>query len=270
MEILLQYKTRLKEELKIRGYSARTMRTYIYWLEKYLDFSVIHNSLDPGRRLTVFLDSFDQKQPSRIHAYYAVKAFYELVLNKVCPLKLDRVRKVKKLPSILSKAEIILILKKIKNPKHRLMIAMLYGSGLRVSELVRLRVTDIDLTHLRIIVRGGKGKKDRISVISSTLMPGIRELIYQRNPLECLFISQNKKPYSVRTIQTIFDRALLSSALEKNASCHTLRHSFATHLLEAGIDIKSIKQLLGHSRVETTMIYIHVADMMNAAIASPL
>lgn len=270
MEILLQYKKRLGEELKIRGYSVRTVQTYMYWLEKYLEFSIMYNKLEPERRLTVFLDNFDQKQPSRMHAYYAVKAFYELVLNKDCPLKLDKLKKAKKLPYILSKAEIVLILNKIKNPKHRLMIAMLYGSGLRVSELVKLRVTDIDLMHLRVIIRGGKGKKDRISVISQTLVPGLKELITQRSPLESLFMSQNKKSYSIRTVQTVFDRALLSSNLEKNASCHTLRHSFATHLLEAGINIKSIKQLLGHSRVETTMVYIHVADMMNATISSPL
>jgi len=150
------------------------------------------------------------------------------------------------------------------------MIGLIYAAGLRVSEVVKLKIKDLDFDSLRIYIRQGKGKKDRITLLSEKLVEPLNRTIIGRKAGEYVFLTLHNRKYTIRTVQTIFNNALKRSNVQKHASCHTLRHSFATHLLEHGANIKSIKDLLGHRSVKTTMIYVHVAEKLTSRIKSPL
>ncbi|WP_319475468.1 tyrosine-type recombinase/integrase [Marispirochaeta aestuarii] len=158
----------------------------------------------------------------------------------------------------------------IPNPKHRAMIAMMYGSGLRVSEVVSLKVGDINLSRNRIHVCQSKNLKDRITVLSSLLTDYLKLITENRQPKEFLFLTQSGKKYSSRTLQTIFKRALSVSGVPFAATCHTLRHSFATSLLENGVDIRVIQAQLGHSNIKTTMLYTQITSVIEDSLHFPL
>jgi site-specific recombinase XerD len=193
-----------------------------------------------------------------------------LILERPCPYVLDRVRSRKRLPTVFTHEEVTAILDCITNHKHWLMVALLYASGLRVSEVVALQVRDLDCAHGKIFLRSAKGKKDRYSLLSDKLEPYLAYLAKGRPPTEALFKPRTGERYDTRSVQMIFSKALKASGVNKVAGCHCLRHSFATHLLEQGVDIKSIRNLLGHSNLRTTLVYLHVADTLNARIQSPL
>jgi integrase/recombinase XerD len=169
----------------------------------------------------------------------------------------------------LKKSEIDLIFEHITNLNHRTMMAMLYGSGLRVGEVVNLKIGHIDFESGLVAVRGGKGNKDRFTLLSPRLVTPLKQIMGNRSPAEYLFKTIRGHKYSVRTIQIVFTRALEKSGLTGKATCHTLRHSFATHLLENGVDIRSIGALMGHRSVKTTMTYLHVAQSRLSRIVSP-
>ena len=150
------------------------------------------------------------------------------------------------------------------------MISFLYGSGLRVSEVTNLRIKDLDLINQNLKIYNSKQNKDRISLVSSKSLTGLKELIHNRNANDFIFVTKMNKKYSIRTVQKIFSDALVKSGLQKKSTCHTLRHCFATHLVESGVDIKTVKELLGHSSIKTTMIYINLADPISRKVKSPL
>lgn len=256
-------------EMKLRDYSRKTVKSYSSYLYKFLSFAENHPDTEPADRIFLFLKNFDSSEVS-YQAYASIKLFYKLVLKKDCPYILRGVRKKKRLPVVFSHIDILKMLNSVQNRKHRLMLSFLYGSGLRVSEVVKIRIQDLDFHHKKLIVRQGKGKKDRITILSEKLIPQINELIIGKKGSDFLFISRMNKPYSVRTVQTIFTKALHNADIPINTGCHSLRHSFATHLMESGINVKSIKMLLGHKSIKTTMKYVHVADMLNQDITSPL
>ncbi|MBN1524613.1 MAG: tyrosine-type recombinase/integrase [Spirochaetales bacterium] len=187
-----------------------------------------------------------------------------------CPYILDKVKRNKRLPAVLNRDEIIKILDQIKNNKHYCMIGLMYAGGLRVSEVVKLRIQDLLPEQLQLYVRRSKGHKDRISLLSDKLLSGLDHIIKNRAGKELLFLTQQNKKYTVRTIQAIFEKAMKKSGIQKKATCHTLRHSFATHLIESGTNVKAVKNLLGHKSVKTTMVYIHLADTFTKDIVSPL
>lgn len=177
----------------------------------------------------------------------------------------------KKLPTVLSRPEILKMIAATNNLKHKLIIELLYGSGLRISELVNLRINDIDFYRRLITVKSGKGKKDRITIISPAVLSRINQYITEYRPLEFIFESfQPGVKLNVRSIQKIIQLASKKAKISKNISAHTLRHSFATHLLESGTDIRYIQSLLGHARLETTQAYTKVANKMLKNIKSPL
>ncbi len=182
-----------------------------------------------------------------------------------------------KLPRILSRDEILQIVRTIQNPKHRLMIDLLYAAGLRVSEVVNLRVQDVNLDELTLFVRAPrparesiKSNKDRITIFSESLRDALRRLMDGKQAGDWLFPSRRGGRLSTRTVQQVFARAVKESDVQKEVSCHDLRHSFATHLLESGVDIRYIQELLGHARLETTRIYTRVANPARCRIKSPL
>jgi integrase/recombinase XerD len=262
------YLESFQRELKNRNYALNTKRMYVKSLEKFLEFAK-GTDFPPEERISKFLEGLQSVEGRRI-SWNSIKLFYEIVLKKECPYQLDKMRHRRRLPSFLYKDDVLSVLEQIKNPKHKLMISMLFGSGLRVGELVKIRIRDVDFDSLTVRIVNAKQNKDRITVFSEGLVEGLKSLVKGRDPKAHLFQTQNNEMYTKRTVQTVFRRAFDSSGIQKKASCHTLRHSFATALLTNGIDIRSIKDLLGHKSIKTTMIYLHVTERSSKKIKSPL
>ncbi|MBN2444892.1 MAG: tyrosine-type recombinase/integrase [Spirochaetales bacterium] len=256
-------------ELKNHNYARNTIKAYGKHVRNFIEYSE-KNPWEPEMRIRMFLDSFSDSFEQKRIAFNAIKLFYKMVIKKKCPYSIDKAKRRKRLPGILNKEEILTLLSKIKNKKHYLMIALLYASGLRVSELVSLKVKDVDVSALTIHIRNSKHHKDRITVFSEKLRNNLAELIKNKMPEEYLFLSMYEKKYAVRTVQQIIETAHLKTHINKRVTCHTLRHSFATHLKESGVDLKSIQSLLGHKSIKTTTVYIHLADMVAKIIKSPL
>jgi integrase/recombinase XerD len=177
----------------------------------------------------------------------------------------------KRLPSVLSPEEVQRLLAAVKNRKHRLVLMVLYATGLRISEAVHLKVEDIDSARMVIRVRQGKGRKDRLAMLSPVLLEELRRYWRWDRPALWLFPGEDPAtPLSISAVQRVCQRARRTAGIQKQASPHTLRHSFATHLLEAGTDLRLIQTVLGHRSVSTTQRYTHVAAARIGATTSPL
>lgn len=175
------------------------------------------------------------------------------------------------LPVVLSKEEVKRLLSCTDNLKHRELLGMLYGSGLRMNESRMLKLTDIDSHRMQVHVRQGKGRKDRYVVLSRLLLKGLRQHYRENKPRVYLFEGQTPgKPMGERSIQWIIDEAVQKAGIQKAATCHTLRHSFGTHLLENGADLFSVKEQLGHARIDSTLEYLHIAQVTPKRVESPL
>ncbi|MFD0671649.1 tyrosine-type recombinase/integrase [Cohnella sp. GCM10027633] len=200
----------------------------------------------------------------------------KLFLNQVCGLTEGRFayvrpKKKRKLPNVLSMKDVKRLLDGVRNVKHRTILLLTYSSGLRVSEVVRLKFGDLDADRRTLLVRQGKGRKDRITVLSEHAFAAVQTYILSYKPDKWLFPGQRpNSPISERSVQKMFEKALFDAEIKKDVSLHCLRHSFATHLLEGGIDIRYIQELLGHRNVQTTEIYTHVATRNIKNIKSPL
>jgi integrase/recombinase XerD len=236
---------------------------------KALEYSK-ENRGNPAQRIPLFLDTCSNSFEQKRIAYNAIKLFYRLVVKKECPYILDKAKRRKRLPVVLNRNEVLSILSVIKNKKHYLMIALMYAGGLRVSEIVSLKVKDIDISSLSIHIRDSKHHRDRLTIFSSILLNDMKHLIENREPDEYLFLTMSKKKYEIRTLQQILINNLKKTTINKRVTCHTLRHSFATHLMENGTNLKSIQELLGHKSIKTTTVYLHLADPVRKRIKSPL
>jgi site-specific recombinase XerD len=204
-------------------------------------------------------------------AINAVKFYFEKVLGQQRKYyQIDRPFQDKKLPSVLSIEEVKSIIESIDNLKHKCIIQLIYSAGLRISELINLKIRDIDKDRKQIFIRGGKGKKDRQTVLSDKILPELRIYYKKYQPKEYLFEGQLGGAYSERSIQLILQEAMRKANIKKQATIHTLRHSFATHLLEAGTDLRYIQSLLGHSSSKTTEVYTHITTKGFNQIKSPL
>ncbi|HBR10298.1 TPA: integrase [Candidatus Acetothermia bacterium] len=226
---------------------------------------------DIERYLLYLLDEKHVSHSYVNQAVSAIKYFYSKVLKQ--PMKiagLPRPKKAKRLPVVLSEQEILKILAQIRSLKHQAIIMLIYSAGLRVSEVVRLKVGDIDGDRKMLRVKGGKGAKDRYTLLSEIALETLRSYYQVSRPREWLFEGQKKGHYSRRSVEKIIEHAIKKAGIQKKASVHTLRHSFATHLLEHGTDIRYIQELLGHSNIKTTQIYTHVAKQQTEEIVSPL
>jgi site-specific recombinase XerD len=203
----------------------------------------------------------------------SLKFYYEKLLQRsffVPNCGIARPKKDKRLPVVLSKEEIVRMINSLDNIKHKLILQILYGSGLRVSEAVGLKINDIDFVRHLIQIKEGKGRKDRVSIVSETTLKNIEKYLNEYQPLKYLFESiETGSRMNIRSIQNIVYSSVLKAGIKKNVSAHSLRHSFATHLLESGTDIRYIQELLGHARLETTQIYTHVACSNFEKIKSP-
>ncbi|HEQ72218.1 MAG TPA: hypothetical protein ENN69_07000 [Spirochaetia bacterium] len=262
-----------RRELVIRKYSQKTIRNYMYIVRNFL----LTTKKDPRTIRPEYLKNYvyrkcDQSYSSNTIALIinGLKAFFRLSTKTNVADDLHHPKRSKSLPYILENSEIHHICSSITNRKHRCMIALMYSSGLRVSEVVHVKVQDIDFTNLRLIVRKGKGNKHRVTIFSPKLLDAFCAFSNGKEPDEYLFTTRSNKPYSPRTLQAILEKGLIRSHIPKHASCHILRHSFATHLLEDGVNIVAIQKLLGHANVKTTMIYTKLARHALKDIKSPL
>lgn len=207
-----------------------------------------------------------------IVCYSALKFFFVKTLGREWdPDILPRIKRRTKLPNILSKEELVRLFDATNNLKHRAALMTAYGSGLRVGELAQLKISDIDSKNMQVFIRQGKGQKDRFSLLSAANLTVLREYYRHYRPKSWLFPGQDPaKPIARYTLQMIFRDAKRKIGLEKNVSIHSLRHSFATHLLEDGVDVSYIQKLLGHKRVSTTCKYLHLTRLSLLNIKSPL
>ena len=198
-----------------------------------------------------------------------IKKYLEFRGNDIVVGEIIRPKKLKSLPEILSTGEVKHILESTANLKHRALLSLLYSAGLRIGEALKLTPTDIDSQRMLIYVRGGKGKKDRYTLLSQNILELLRTYYVAYSPKEFLFEGQYGGPYTAASARQVFKRSKQKAGITKKVVLHSLRHSFATHLLESGTDIRYIQQLLGHSNPKTTMIYTHVSQHSLQKIKNP-
>ncbi len=268
-----QYLEQIKNELRLRNYSSKTIKSYLRCLEDYFNFKKVNlDRIDENNIKTFLLKKQDKNYaPQTINLYLnAIKFFYREVLKDYCKINIKFAKRTKRLPIVLSRQEIEAIINSIKNLKHKLIIALAYGSGLRVSEVINLKVKDISLEELTIHLKNAKGKKDRLTIFPESIKNDLQILIAEKSPDDIVFISERGGKLSERTLQKIFENRLKNAKIKKDATFHSLRHSFATHLLENGVDIRYVQELLGHQNIRTTQIYTQVTNPNIKKIKSPL
>jgi site-specific recombinase XerD len=201
----------------------------------------------------------------------AIKFYYEKVLGGVRKFYfIERPQKERRLPVVLSEAEVSQLFEVTENLKHKCLLMLIYSAGLRVSEALALKIGDIDSQRMQIQVRNAKGGKDRHSLLSASLLPILREYFQLYHPKDYLFEGEQGGPYAGRSAQSVLRQAVSKAKIRKKVTLHTLRHSFATHLLENGTDLRYIQTLLGHNSSKTTEIYTHVSTKALGEIKSPL
>jgi len=258
---------KLAQELRIRNFSKKTIKAYLYYNKELLRFASYKSPKEiTSQDLKNYLDFLFSggKSSSTVNlAINALKFYYGGIMKRkffVSDFAIKRPKKDKNLPTVLAREEIAKIISSTNNLKHKVAIQVLYSAGLRVSELADLKINDIDFNRKAVIIKGGKGKKDRITIISKVALDNISKYLEEYKPLIYLFESyQAGEKITVRTIQKIVAEAGRRAGITKNISAHSLRHSFATHLLEQGVNLRYIQELLGHARLETTQIYTKVA-----------
>lgn len=260
-------------ELKIRSYSPKTIKSYTNGLSKYFSYKRKNvNNLDTNNIKDFLLHCKDNNISAKTRNQYlnAIKFYYHNVVNVRDKIDVKSAKRTKSLPVILNRSEIKSLIDVSNNEKHKLMLAIAYGAGLRVSETVNLRVKDINLENLTLHIKHAKGDKDRITIFPDSIKDKLKKIINSKEISEYVFSSERGGKLTTRTAQKIFSNALKKTGIKKNASFHSLRHSFATHLLENGTDIRYVQELLGHANIRTTQRYTQVTNPQLRNIKSPL
>ncbi|MGH1487277.1 MAG: integron integrase [Cellvibrionaceae bacterium] len=306
----------IRREIRLRGYSIRTEKTYLYWIRWYIHFTKKQHPKNLGpKEVTGFLSYLANERFVAINtqktALNALAFLYNQILKQpLGELGFQLATKQRQIPVVLTRQEISSIINQL-NPPHKLIVELMYGSGLRVSECLRLRVQDFDFDRRSIVVRNSKGNKDRVTLLSAQSIPALQEQIREAKRVQK---QDNKKgigpslPYALgkkypnaycnplwmfvfpsivlchhpvtnilcrhhlheSIIRKALKKVVSHSSINKRVNCHIFRHSFATHLLESGTDIRTVQELLGHSDVKTTQIYTHVLGQHFAGTTSPL
>lgn len=262
--------------LKGKCYSASTIKTYTSFIADFFDYlketplSTLTNRDVEKFIETVFVPRNYSISTHRqfVSAIKLFKAFYPEC--KIEELQLKRPKKSRILPTVLSKEEVIDLLRYTKNLKHRAILAMIYSAGLRISELLGLELKHIDVNRRQILIKNSKGRKDRIVILAESILPLMNNYLISYRPENYFVEGKPFQKYSAESIRAFLHRASKLAKITKNVTPHTLRHSYATHLLENGIDLRYIQELLGHAKPETTMIYTHVTKKDLLKIESPL
>ncbi len=263
-------------DLQLCGAKPRTQATYLREAEnlaKYFNRSPAELGEDELKEYLLYLMKERHLSEGTFRFYVAgLKFLYRITLKREWPVeKIKHPRAKSKLPIVLDLSEVESIFAVTRNLKHRAMLMITYSSGLRVSETARLKLTDIDSKRMTVRISQGKGGKDRYSILSQTTLEHLRQYWKKYRPKEWLFEGQKKDDHiTLSTIQSIFRAAKKRAHITKPASIHTLRHSFATHLIEAGTSLHHVQLLLGHRSPTTTTVYLHVSRLNLSQVSSPL
>jgi site-specific recombinase XerD len=266
----------MKMDLELKNYSTRTITCYLTCMVNF----VRHHGRSPVdlgeeeiRKYLHYLITEKKASQSFINqAYSAIKFFNEVTLGRPWnAIRIPRSKIRKKLPLVLSMQEVRSLLCSVDNLKHQAILTTIYSGGLRLGEVTHLRVSDIDGKRMTILVQQGKGNKDRYTVLGQRNLELLRLYYKTYRPGEWLFPSRDPaQPLSGSSVQRVFKKALHKAGIRKKASVHTLRHSFATHLLESGTDLYHIQRLLGHTTAKTTSVYLHITGRDLAKVKSPI
>jgi site-specific recombinase XerD len=267
---------RMEKELKLRGYSPRTLKAYLYAVHNFVKY---HKR--PAEKMGIpearayVLHLIEEKKlgkSSVIQAVCALRFFYCKVLRRSFSLDdLPYQKRKRHLPQTLSEKEVSALLQAEANLKHRAILMTLYSGGLRLQEAIQLRPADIDSAGMRIRIRAGKGGKERFVMLSFALLDTLREYFREYRPEQWLFYGHTKdEPIHPRSVQRFIKQAASAAGIRTRVTPHVLRHSFATHLLDRGTNLRYIQELLGHRNLGTTVVYTHVSRQMLTEVVSPL
>lgn len=266
-----------RQKLEVQRFAANTVRNYVDYARMFLKSMNHYDSLQkiPISEVEAFINhkvlvekisvSYQKGLVGAIQKLYVLEVGSKLPINYLYPSRNEN-----KLPSFFSKEEVKRILEVTTNIKHKAMLMTIYSCGLRVSELVQLKIGDVRSADHLIVIRQSKGNKDRMVTLSERLLQTLRNYYLDYKPKEYLFEGEKGGMYSVRSVQLILKKAMHMANIKRQGSVHTLRHSFATHLIEAGTDIRVVQELMGHGSVKTTMIYTHITDQLKRKTPSPL
>ena len=270
-----EHLSKFKMDLELKGYSPRTVDTYTKWVKHFINsYGLSPDELTDEHVREYLHHAITIKKLSRSYVnsnYSALRFFFETTLNRTWNMKhLPRVKCPSKLPIALSPDQVQKIIKSTNNLKHKTMLVTCYSAGLRVGELMNLKTTDIFSDSMQIRVRSGKGAKERYTVLSKANLDLLRTYFKRYRPHEFLFENdRTHKPLTTRTIQKTFQERREALGLPEDATIHSLRHSFATHLLQLGTDIVVIQKLLGHHDLSTTSKYLHLISGEVSRTLSP-
>ncbi|MFZ5365305.1 MAG: site-specific tyrosine recombinase/integron integrase [Patescibacteria group bacterium] len=268
-----KYLDAVKNELRLRNYSQKTIKSYILCLKDFFNFLKQDFERVDVDKIKQYLLNKQEKgySPQTINLHLnSIKYFYRDIIKSPQKIDLKFAKRSKKLPIVLSRQEIEKLINSISNAKHRLLISLSYGAGLRVSEAISLKVKDLDFDNLTIHLKQSKGRKDRITVFPEKMKNDLLNLTAGKDKDDLVFESERGGKLSSRSAQKVFENALKKADIKKDATFHSLRHSFATHLLENGVDVRYVQELLGHQNIRTTQIYTQVSSTKLKNIKSPL
>lgn len=262
--------------LKGKRYSKSTIQTYLFFIADFINFYTSKKLEElTNRDVELFIEQvFIERNYSISTQRQFISAVKVFILfyptTQISELVLERPKKSKKLPSVLSQEEVLNIIRVTQNLKHRAIIALIYSCGLRISELLNLKLTDFHLQRKQLVIKQAKGRKDRYVSLADSFMPLLSNYYHSYKPKIYFVEGKEHTKYSAESVRQFLKRSTLKAKIFKTVTPHTLRHSYATHLLENGVDIRYIQSLLGHARPETTMIYTHVRRKDLMSIQNPL
>lgn len=268
-----EFLKKLEIELKIAKNSENTIKSYLRANKQLLDFiKKDPQEIDDLDVKKFISENLIKKSTNTIIQFLAaIKFAYTTLLNKDITKTIKRPKSEKKLPTVLTKEEVKKLIDSAATKKSKLMLSLMYACGLRVSELINLKIEDLDFEENVGWIRKGKGKKDRIFNIPLSIKEDLKKLVEEQRKKNQEFVFSGRKgKLTPRNLQKIVKNAAKRAGINKKISCHTLRHSFATHLLENGVNIRIIQELLGHSNLSTTQLYTHISNQQLKKIKSPL
>jgi len=267
--------TKFLNLLEVKRYSKNTQKTYIQAISQFLEYfskadPLKINNEDIFRYIEHKIKDNKISFSTQKGIVGAIKRFYKYVYNR--NIKIDYIypdRQELKLPKVLAIEDIKKILNSIQNLKHKTLISTIYSCGMRISEALNIKISDIDSKRMMVRIENSKGNRDREVMLSQNLLMLLREYYKVYKPKKYIFEGQKGGKYTARSAENILKKALKDSKINKNASLHTLRHSYATHLIEQGTDIRIVQELLGHKNIKTTQIYTHITDIRKLKVKNP-
>lgn len=258
---------KLKKELELRNYSKQSIKSYLFSVKKYLEYCKTKGINEDSAKDYLRLQLKNKNPATASLCASAIQFFFREILKQ--NIYFQKPKRNKTIPEILTIEEIKKIIESVNNPKHKLIIKLIYGTGLRVSEIVNLKKENINFVEKLIHIKLGKGKKDRFVKLPESILEELENFSKIGNS-KYLFESQRGGKLTTKTIELVLKNSAKKAKIKKRVYPHLLRHSFATHLLEQGTDLRMIQKLLGHSSIKTTQIYTQISQANIKNIKSPL